>query len=177
MAVTLTDYTEQCERETGGVEAVVVLDKCNRGAYTIVDGVITALVTANGTKAYTWTPDIESAKFDDNGTGSRENNSYFRAHVGMVQFKDDEAVTAKLDEEAGRAKLIFFVKYSRPVGETAKWKAFGFINGMTVTGSEASTGQMFEDMRGHLLNVEGKETTRALTISDAIVASILIPAS
>ena len=55
MAVTLTDYTEQCERENGGVEAIVVLDKCNRGAYTIVDGVITALATANGTKAYTWT--------------------------------------------------------------------------------------------------------------------------
>jgi len=177
MAITLTDYSEMCDRENGGVEAIVVLDKCNRGAYTIAAGAITALVTANGTKAYTWTPDIESAKFDDNGNGNRENNSYFRTHVGMVQFKDDEDVTAALDEETGRGKLIFFVKYSRPVGENAKWKAYGFINGMTVTTSEASTGQMFEDLRGHLLNLEGKETTRALTISDTIVQSILVPAS
>lgn len=176
-AITLTDYSELCERENGGVEAVVVLDKCNRGTYTIVDGVITALVTENGTKAYTWTPDLESAKFDDNGTGNRANNSYFRTHVGMIVFKDDESVTAKLDEEAGRGKLIFFVKYARPAGETAKWKAYGFLNGMTVTTSEASTGQMFEDLRGHTLNLEGKETTRALEISDSIVASILIPAS
>jgi len=177
MAVTLTDYEELCERENGGVEAVVVLDKCNRNSYTIADGVITALTTVNGTKAYTWTPDLESAKFDDNGNGSRENNSYFRTHVGMVQFKDDEAVTAKLDEQAGRAKLIVFVKFSRPVGEDAKWKAYGFINGLAVTTSEASTGQMYEDLRGHLLNLEGKETTRALTISDTIVQTILVPAS
>jgi hypothetical protein len=177
MAVTLQDYSEQCERENGGVEAIVVLDKCNRGAYTIADGEITALVTADGTKAYTWTPDIESAKFDDNGNGNRENNSYYRTHVGMIQFKDDEDVTASLDEESGRAKLICFVKYSRPVGEDAKWKAYGFLNGLTVTTSEASTGQMFEDLRGHLLNLEGKETTRALKISDTIVDSILVPAS
>lgn len=177
MAVTLTDYAELCERENGGVEAVVVLDKCNRNTYTIVDGVITALTTKNGSKAYTWTPDIESAKFDDNGTGNRANNSYFKTHVGLIIFKDDESVTAKLDEEAGRAKLILFVKYARPVGETAKWKAFGFINGMTVTTSEASTGQMFEDLRGHTLNFEGKETSRALEIDENIISSILVPAS
>jgi len=178
MAITLTDYTEQCERANGGVEMVVVLSKCNRGAYTInADKEITALVTADGTRAYAWTPDIESAKFDDNGTGNRANNSYFRTHVGMIQFKDDEAVTAKLDEESGRAKLIVFVKFAQPVGSTAKWKAYGFLNGMTVTTSEASTGQMFEDLRGHLLNLEGKETTRALSISDTIVQSILVPAS
>lgn len=176
-AITLTDYAEQCERENGGVEAVVVLDKCNRNTYTILNGAITALTTVNGTKAYTWTPDIESAKFDDNGTGNRENNSYFKTHTGLVIFKDDEDVTAKLDEEAGRGKLIFFVKYARPAGETAKWKVFGFLNGMTVTTSEASTGQMFEDLRGHTLNLEGKETTRALTITDTIVQSILVPAS
>jgi hypothetical protein len=177
MAITLTDYAELCERENGGVEAVVVLDKCNRGAYTIANGVITALVTANGTKAYTWTPDMESAKFDDNGTGNRVNNSYFKTHTGLIIFKDDESVTAKLDEEAGRGKLIFFVKYARPAGETAKWKAYGFLNGMTVTTSEASTGQMYEDLRGHTLNLEGKETTRALEISDSIVESLLLPAS
>lgn len=177
MAITLQDYSELCERENGGIEAIVVLDKCNRNTYTIADGAITALTTANGTKAYTWTPDVESAKFDDNGTGNRANNSYFRTHVGMVQFKDDEAVTASLDENAGRGKLIFFVKFARPVGEDAKWKVYGFLNGMTVTTSEASTGQMFEDLRGHTLNFEGKEITRALSVSDAIVQSILVPAS
>lgn len=177
MAVTLTDYEELCERENGGVEAVVVLDKCNRNTYTIVDGVITVLTTVNGTQAYTWTPDIESAKFDDNATGNRANNAYMRTVVGMVQFKDDEAVTAKLSEEAGRAKLIFFVKFARPAGETAKWKAYGFLNGMTLTTEESSTGQLFEDLRGHTLNFEGKETTRALIVSDSIVSSILVSAS
>lgn len=177
MAITLTDYAEICERENGGIEEIVVLDKCNRNTYTILNGAITALTTANGTKAYTWTPDIESAKFDDNGAGNRDNNSYFRTHTGMVVFKDDEDATAKLDEESGRGKLIFFVKFSRPVGENAKWKVYGFLNGMMLTTSEASTGQKFEDLRGHTLNFEGKETSRALTISDAIVQTILVPAS
>jgi len=111
MAITLTDYTEQCERANGGVEMVVVLNKCDRNTYTInTDKEITALTTKDGTRAYSWTPDMESAKFDDNGAGNRTNNSYFRNHVGMIQFKDDEAVTAKLDEESGRAKLMLVLQ-------------------------------------------------------------------
>lgn len=180
MAINLDDYLKSCERENGGVEQVVVAELCkiDQTAVTIAGREITAVAMNTGEQAYSWTPDMESAKFDDNGTGDRTNNSYFRAHVGMVQFKDDAATTAQIDEEAGRSTgLVFFVKFAVPTGGTTKWKAYGFVNGMTVTTSEASTGQNYEDLRGHLLNFEGKELTRALTIDEALITPLLTPTS
>lgn len=175
--ITLVDYTKPDEAENGGVENVVVAKACDILSYTIADGAITAIVMKDGKKAVTWTPDLEHAMATDNATGNRPNNSYFKTHTVMVQFTDDEPVTAKLSEDAGRANLVFFVKFAVPPGGTAKYKAYGFLNGLRLTNEESSTGQNYEDLRGHTLNFEGKELSRALTISSALVDSLLVPAS
>ena len=177
MSVTLDDYLKQCTAENGGIESVVVYEICDRLSYMIADRTITALAMKTGFQAYTWTPDMESAKADDNGTGSRENNSYMRTHTFMITFKDDQAVTAKLDEDAGRVYLGVIIKYAQPAGETVKYKHLGFMNGLRLTTSEGPVGQLYEDLRGHILNFEGKELTRALDISDTIVDSLLEPPS
>ena len=180
MSTTLDDYLKLCERENGGVEQIVAAELCkiDQTTVTITDREITAIAMNSGEQAYSWTPDMEMAKFDDNGTGNRENNSYFRPHVGFVKFNDDADTTAMIDENAGRSTgLVFFVKYAVPAGGTTKWKAFGFVNGMTVTTSESGTGQTFEDGRNHTLNFEGKELTRALSIDAALVSALLTPVS
>lgn len=177
--ITLNDYTKPCEAENGGIEQIVVAKWCDIDytAATIAAGAITAISMNIGTKAYTWTPDLEQASATDNATGTRANNSYFKTHGLMVKFTDDSDTTAALAEDAGRTNIVAFVKYATPAGETAKYKVFGFVNGLRLTTEEAGTGQLYDDGRGHTLNFEGKELTRALTISDALVASILIPAS
>lgn len=180
MAVTLSDFTPACDIENGGIERVVVLKWCDRNTYTI-DGdtyTITALTTDIGTKAYTiLNQDMANAKYDDNGQGNRDNNSTFRNHVGMIKMNDDEEATALLDYNLGRTRTIHFVKYARPLDKDTKWKVYGFLNGLAVETSEASTGQKYEDHRGHTINLTGQEITPALNISDAIVQTILVPAS
>lgn len=175
--ITLDDYAIQCEAENGGAEEVVVFQICDRDTYTIVDGEITALTMKTGKQAYRWTPDLEHIKADDNGTRNSENNSYFKTHMLMVQFTDDEDVTAKLAEDSGRVFLCALVKYAVPEGETVKYKAFGFLNGLRLTTSEGPVGQLYDDLRGHTLNFEVKELTRALKISDTIVDTLLNPPS
>lgn len=178
MSITLDDYEKQCEAANGGIDAVVVYQICDRDSYTVsADRVITALAMKTGKQAYTWTPDMESAKADDNGQRSRENNSYFRNHEFMVIFKDDETVTAKLDEDAGKVFLGVIVKYSVPPGDPVVWKHLGFYNGLALTTSEGPVGQLYEDLRGHTLNFAGKELTRSLLVDDAIVAALLNPPS
>lgn len=177
--ITLDDYTKPCEAENGGVEAVVVCKQCDIDYTntTISDGSISAITMKDGKKAYTWTPDLEQASATDNATGTRANNSYFKTHGLMVVFTDDSDSTAALAEDAGRSNIVAFVKYATPPDEDAKYKAFGFVNGLRLTTEEAGTGQLYEDLRGHTLNFEGKELTRALSISDTLIASILVPAS
>lgn len=177
--ITLDDYTKPCESENGGVESVVVAKWCDidYANTTIADRSITAITMKDGKKAYTWTPDLEQAFATDNGTGTRTNNSYFKTHALMVTFTDDEDTTAALAEDAARSLIVAFVKYATPPDKDAKYKAYGFINGLKLPTDESGTGQLYEDLRGHVLNFEGKELTRALTISDTLIASILVPAS
>lgn len=178
--ITIDDYVKQCERENGGVERVVVAELCkiDQAATTVEAREITAVQMKTGSQAYTWTPDMEQALFTDNGTGNRANNSVFRTHTGLVVFQEDSDIVANMDENLGKSTgLVFFVKYATPAGNDTKWKAFGFFNGMTVTTSEASTGQLYEDLRGHTMNFEGKELTRALNIDEATVLALLVPVS
>lgn len=177
--ITLDDYDIQCESENGGIEQVVVIQKCDidQSTVTISDREITAISPKTGKQAYRWTPDLEHAMASDNGTRSSENNSYFRTHSLMVQFTDDEDVTAKLDEDAGRVFLVAFVKYAVPEGDSDKYKAFGFFNGLRLTTSEGPVGQLYEDLRGHTLNFEVKELTRALKIDSSLVEAMLNPPS
>jgi len=177
--ITLDDYDIQCEAENGGIDQVLVAQVCDIDytSVTITDREITAISMKTGKQAYRWTPDLEHAMASDNGNRSSENNSYFRTHSLMVQFTDDEDVTAKLDEDAGRVFLVAFVKYAVAEGETAKYKAFGFFNGLRLTTSEGPVGQLYEDLRGHTLNFEVKELTRALKIDSAVVEALLDPPS
>jgi len=178
--ITIDDYVKSCERENGGVERIVVAELCkiDQDNTTLTGREITAIAMTTGSQAYTWTPDMESAVFTDNGTGDRTNNSVFRTHSGTVIFKEDTDIVADMDEDLGRSTgLVFFVKYATPAGSSTKWKCFGFANGMTVTTSEASTGQNYEDLRGHTMNFEGKELTRALNIDQADVLALLVPVS
>ena len=137
MSITLDDYLKQCEAENGGVDEVVVAQPCDVLSYTVVNKEITAIAMKTGKQAYSWTTDLESAFATDNATRSSDNNSYFKTHALMVMFKDDEDLTAQISEDAGRVFLIAFVKFSQPAGETAKWKAYGFFNGLRLT-SEGS---------------------------------------
>ncbi len=176
--ITLDDFEKLCEAENGAIDEAVVYQICDRDSFTVdANKVITALAMKSGKQAYKWTPDMESAFADDNGQRSRENNSYLKNHLFTIIFKDDESVTAKLDEDSGRVFLGVIVKLSTPVGADQKWKHLGFLNGLALTTSEAPTGQLYEDLRGHTLNFAGKELTRALTISDTIVDTLLNPPS
>jgi len=176
--ITLEDYSKLCERENGGVERIVVAELCkvDKTGVTFTGREITDVAMVAAAQAYAWTPDMESAMFSDNSTGNRGNNSVMRTHTGLVIFKDDSELVADLDENLAKSTgLVFFVKYATPIGNVSKWKVFGFFNGMTVTTSEASTGQNYEDLRGHTMNFEGKELTRALDIDEALVLALLIP--
>lgn len=176
-AITLDDYLKQGCAENGGVEDVVVCEVEDVDSYTVANREITALTMKTGKQAYKWTPDLESAFATDNGNRNSDNNAYWKLHTLMVQFKDDEDLTAQISEDAGRVFLIAFVKFAQPEGETVKYKAYGFFNGLRLTTEESGTGQRYEDLRGHTLNFEVKELTRALKVSDTIVDSLLDPPS
>jgi hypothetical protein len=176
MAITLSNYTKSCELANGGIDAVYVYEVCQRASYTLASGVITALTMNIGYKAYTLTPDMESAMFSEASTGNRANNSVMNVQTGMIQFKDDLNATVTLATNISKAKLGVIVKKSDADG-SAVYRHYGLLNGMTITTIDSVLGQLYEDLRGHTVNWTGKELGKAPSISEAIVTSLLVPAS
>jgi len=175
MAIELDDYTKNCEAENGGIDEFIIYNICDRASYTLDDGVVTAMTMKNGTQAYSWTPDMESATAGETTTRSRANNSVFHAQTAMIMFKEDSNAVVDLVANAGKGFFGIIVKKSDPDGSV--YRHLGLVNGMTLETAEGVLGQLYEDLRGHTLNFVGKELAKAPSISLVIVASLLVPAS
>jgi len=176
MACELNNYTKGACAENGGIEEMYVYSIADRTSYTLTSGVVTDIVLANGTKAVTWTPDMESATAGEVTTRSRENNSVFQAQTGLIVFKDDSDVTVDIVNQVARGFLGVIVKKATADG-SLQYRHYGLINGMTVETAEGVLGQLYEDLRGHTLNLVGKELTKAPSVDSSVITTILVPVS
>lgn len=161
--------------ENGGIDEFIVYEIADRATLTVVSGAVTALTMAVGTKAYRWTPDMESANATETTTGNRVNNSVMNAQTAMIVFNNDLDATVNTIENLSRAKLGIIIKKSDP--ENAVYRHYGLKNGLTLETGEGVIGQLYEDLRGHTLNFVGKELAKAPSIDETIVDAMLIVAS
>lgn len=175
MAVTLTNYSKNCNAENGGVDEFIVYSICDRASYTVTNGAVATLVMSDGKKAYRWTPDMESATAGEITNRNRVNNARWTPQSAMIIFKDDDSETTDLVSNTANGFFGVIVKKSDP--ETPTYRHYGLVNGLTLETAEQVLGQLYEDLRGHTLNFVGKELAKAPTVPAEIVAQILIPAS
>lgn len=171
MATELTDWKKQGCAENGGTEDLYVYNIDDRESYTLENGVVTAITLKAGTTAVRWQPDMESGMFTNNGNRSRENNSYYIGQTGMVIFKDDMDATAEIVDQVSRGFVCVIAKQAMPNGET-RFRHYGLLNALTIETTEGTTGQLYEDLRGHTLNFIGKELISAPSVPLAVVESI-----
>ncbi len=171
MATELQDWKRKACAENGGTEDLYVYNLDDRESYTLEDGVVTAITLKAGKTAVRWTPDMESGLFTDNGNRSRANNSVFTGQTGMVQFKDDDDVTVELVDQVTRGFVCVIAKQAMPDG-VMKFRHYGLINSMTIETTEGTTGQLYEDLRGHTLNFVGKELGKAPSVPLSVIESI-----
>ena len=176
MACENQNYSKGACAENGGTEEFYVYNIADRTSYTLASGVVTDIVLANGTKAVTWTPDMESGTAGETTTRSRENNSVFQAQTGLITFKDDADVTVDIINQVSRGFLGVIVKKAMADGSLA-YRHYGLINGMTIETAEGVLGQLYEDLRGHTINLVGKELTKAPSVDSAVITTILVPVS
>jgi len=178
MAAEALSYFKKFCAENGGWDEVIYYNLEDRITLEL-DGkkkTITNLVLADGAKAHRIVPDMESIGLGDNSNRSRENNSKMVTQSGVIIFKDDDDDTVELIEEFSIGFWGVIGKKSRADG-TSVWRHFGVQNGMTMETSEGALAQLYEDLRGHTLNLVGKELTKAPSIADGLVQSLLIPNS
>lgn len=173
MAVELADYLKQACAENGGTEDIYVYQIEDRSTFVLAAGVVTSISMKAGKFAVQWTPDMESGLFTDNTNRSREANSVFTGQTGMVIFKDDKDVTVNIVEQVAKGFLGIIVKKASPDG-TTEFRHYGLVNGMTLEVADGTTGQLYEDLRGHTLNFVGKELSKAPSVPLAVVESIQV---
>ena len=176
MACELAAYTKGACADNGGTEDWYVFNTADVDTLTFTNGVVTALTLVLGAKAVKWTPDMESGLATNTPTRSRDSNSLFNAQTAKVIFKDDEDVTVDIVDQVAKGFVGIIIRKAQADG-TFKARLYGALNGLTIETAEGTTGEKYEDLRGHTLNFVGKELTPPASISEAITTALLIPLS
>lgn len=169
-------HSKQNCPNNGGIDAYVIINHENIDQDSIVlsatEAEVTAMVSILGKKAYTFTPDKESASYTQTPTRSRENNSYMVVMALLMMLKDDVLATQESTMDLGKGFFLIIARQSNGLN-----RVFGLFNGMTMDTEENVSGQLYEDMNGSTMNFMGKELGKAPLVSDAIVDQLLIPPS
>lgn len=171
-----TGYDKVCD-SPGGVTtlyAFPVKDSSGASCYdtlTYSDGAITALTLVAGKYAFPFNVEMETATFTDTAIGERANGAYGREQSATVVLHGNTASMIVEIESLAKGRHALIAKLNDDTYELLFME-----NGAKV--SDARTpGTAFEDLNGNTLTWTGKEKTKAMKISSAIVLALLEPAS
>lgn len=138
---------------------------------TYAAGEITALALASGVYAYPILVEEETSTFTDTAVGDKANMSYGRDQSATIVIHRNDAGDIDRIENIGKGRWTFIVQLNDGTNEV-----LFFENGAKVL-DERTPGTAYEDGNMNTLTATGKEKTKAMKISSAIVATLLDPAT
>lgn len=162
-------YTKQCRDAQGGVKKFYVTEHANISSYTEASGVLTAITMAAGKKFWLYEQEMESAFGTENPTPSNVNGTtFYEQSFNAVLLKRSASLSYSL--RALSNQDLCFIE----VEQTGTMFILGIKNGMALQPSTSPTGTTMGDRNGYELVWMGKEPHMAYTVSDAILATIIV---
>jgi len=168
------DYT--CDA-AGGVDKVYIFPvRDDAGVSTIATydttgGNVTDLTLVSGKYAFAFNIEAETASFTDSSVGEKVAGSNAYTHTSTVVLHGNTADTIVNVEnlDAGRHAVIHQLA-------DGTYELLHMTNGGK-SQSERASGTVYEDMNGTTLTITSKEKKKARKISEAMVQSLIAPAS
>lgn len=167
----IAGYTKAPCKGPSGITGAIPLPMSNINAYTVVDGIVTALTTTD--TAYRISLDINSGFFNETPTTDRATGALHYPQTAQMMLKDNRVGTLQLVEALHKGCHAFVVEY-----RDGTRRLFGAENGMTPPTTEGTSGTQGAEMKGNTVNLAGDENTFAPLIEDdAIITALLTPHS
>lgn len=176
MSEILSGFDMRCD-DVGGVSTWWLFENkacdgsSNIESSTYANGEITALALKAGKYAYPILVEEETSTFTDTSVGDKANKSYGRDQSATVIIHKNDAADIERIEDINTGRYTLIVKLNDGTNEV-----LFFENGAKCN-DERTPGTAYEDGNMNTLTFTGKEKRKAMKISNAIVASLLEPAS
>jgi hypothetical protein len=173
MCEILNGYNRPLCKSTGGIDKVVFYNLQNRDTYTTDANeceVLTLSLTA-GKYGYMYDLEPQLSTAEDNGTGSRENQTFFVEQMLEMVLNDNRKETRNSINALGRSTTLGAIVRD----QDGVWRHFGLEYGLTLESAAAVLGRAMGDRNGSTLTFVGQEKFLAPEIAGSLVTAILAP--
>lgn len=171
VASTLSGYTRQCGRQSGGVATIGLIPVADISDITVTDGVITAITMATGKYFKKYDSELDQAEYKFSGS---------EASI-LIRFNRNSAASSKAYNElvnaapCGLAALVKMNNGEAPlIGYTEEFK---FERPITSIESDASSGKAITDPNYFDVTLKTTQVVAPLYLSDSVDIEALFGAA
>ena len=168
--VTLSGYTLDCNKTSGGVKKIYLVEFDDVTAYAkSAAGLVTSITLATSVVFKEYEIQREDSDWGQTFTGSRENRTV--AWEQLLRLKIHKNSTSIVAEVTALAKLTGMAIVQN---ESGNYYLLGADSGLEMTNTTAyASGVLREDMNGYTIEMGGKEKLPAPMIDSTIIAGLL----
>ena len=155
----------------GGVAKAYAWSTAETDTLTYANGTISALTLNSGKYAYAINFEIETSTFTDTAIGERASSSYGREQSATIMLAGNTAAMISNIEEIAKGRTTVAFELN-----DGTYEVLFLENGAKLI-DERNVGTAYTDMNGSTLTFSGREKTKAMKVSSAIILAMLEPAS
>jgi len=168
--VTLTGYTLSCDRASGGVKTVYMVEHSDITSYAQNSaGLVTGITLASGVVLKEYEVQREDSDWTETFAGARENRTVaWDQTLRLKIHKKDAAIRTEI------LALANFTGAAIVQEEDGGYYFLGADSGLDMTPTTAGqSGINREDMNGWTIELQGKEKLAAPEVDSSIIAGLL----
>jgi hypothetical protein len=165
-----SDYVFGCDVGIGGLKEVYIIELGNIVSVTESSGTLTAITKATGKVFRKYQLVLETAFFDENITGNRQNGTLFYAQAGTVVINKQQVAVRNEILLLAKNQLAIITK-----DNNGAFKLYGREFGLMLQTGSANSGTAWGDRNGYTLNFTGNELELAPFVSDSVIATLQTP--
>lgn len=161
------DFNLDCRDGVGGVKEIYIIETGNVTSVTESSGTLTAITKATGKKFRKYQLEVDTATFEEDLTGNRQNGTLYATQTGTVVLNKQQVSVRNEILLLGKNRLSIVV-----VDNNGAAKYYGRVQGMMLKTGKATVGTAWGDRNGYTLSLEGMETELAPFVDSATVATL-----
>lgn len=158
-----------CRDAISGIKTLWITEFANVTAYTDTSGTITAMTQAASTRFWKYDLEKENAMIDEDDVNSVENGTRFWQQVLSFTMRKLSAKNRNNIKLVGQNRLIAIV-----LTNNGDYKILGLTNGLDLTTGKGTSGKAFGDLNGYSLTFTGKETAPMFDVSSSVITGMTV---
>lgn len=161
------DYSFGCDVGVGGTKELYLIELENIDTLTESSGTLTAITKLAGKVFRKYQLVLETANFEEDITGNRQNGTLFYAQKGTIVLNKQQVAVRNEIMLLAKNRLVVVIK-----DNNLTYRLYGREFGMMLQTGAAATGTAWGDRNGYTLNFTGNELELSPFVLEAVIATL-----